>query len=76
MLLSDTNTFHFSSTQRIDDPFVINVNHCRANNFLEKTEESRQLRLLMVLLHIKLCIQRPVHPVHRHHLLTVIQLHH
>ena len=27
-------------------------------------------------LHLKLCIQRPVHPVHRSHLLVVIQLHH
>ena len=47
-----TSVFCFRSTcrvfpsQPIDDPFVINVNHCRTNGFPEEAQEGRQLSSL------------------------------
>ena len=52
------------------------MHHRKTHSFPEETQESRQLSSLDGALHLELCIQSSVHPVHRYHLLIVIQLHH
>ena len=47
-----------------------------ANNFFEKTNECRQLSPLDGTLDLKFGIHCAVHPMHRPHLLIIIQLHH
>ena len=74
VLRSWANALHLTSPQPINDRFVVIMNSCRTDSFLEKTPEGRLLRSFGGALHHELGTQRSVHPVHRPHL-VLIELH-
>ena len=65
----------FSSLQPINDTFVVNMGRGGTDSPFIETHEGRQRCSLDGALHLKLCIQSSVHPMHWLHFLFVIDLH-